>query len=91
ASFNRSIEYLIFVVLGGMGSITGSILAAFVLTFLQEFLRFLNDYRLLMYPLVLIFTMLFRPQGLLGAKEFSFVHTWNSLVQKITKKSEAKK
>ena len=71
ASFNRSIDYLIFVVLGGMGSISGSIIAAFVLTFLQEWLRFLQDYRLLIYPLILIFVMLFRPQGLLGMKEVS--------------------
>jgi branched-chain amino acid transport system permease protein len=77
ASFNRSIDYLIFVVLGGMGSITGSVLAAFVLTYMQEFLRFLKDYRLLIYPLILILVMLFRPQGLLGMKELSFVKTWD--------------
>ena len=76
ASYNRSIDYLIFVVLGGMGSMTGSIVAAFVLTFLQEFLRFLQDYRLLIYPLILIVVMIFRPQGLLGMKEFSFVKAW---------------
>lgn len=79
ASFNRSIEYLIFVVLGGMGSITGSVISAFVLTYLQEFLRFLRDYRLLIYPLILILVMLFRPQGLLGMKEISFVKLWNTL------------
>lgn len=73
ASFNKSIDYLIFVVLGGMGSMTGSVLAAFVLTYMQEFLRFLEDFRLLIYPLLLIFVMLFRPQGLLGMKEFSFI------------------
>ncbi|MDR1748512.1 MAG: branched-chain amino acid ABC transporter permease [Spirochaetaceae bacterium] len=73
ASFNKSIDYLIFVVLGGMGSMTGSVLAAYVLTYLQEFLRFLQDYRLLIYPLILIFVMLFRPQGLLGTRELSFV------------------
>lgn len=72
ASFNRSVDYLIYVVLGGMGSITGSILSAFILTYLQEFLRFLKDYRLLIYPVILIFVMLFRPQGLLGMKELSF-------------------
>jgi branched-chain amino acid transport system permease protein len=72
-SFNRSIDYLIFVVLGGMGSMTGSVIAAYILTYLQEFLRFLRDYRLLIYPLILIFVMLFRPQGLLGMKELSFV------------------
>jgi branched-chain amino acid transport system permease protein len=73
AQFLRSIDFLIFVVLGGMGSMTGSVLAAYVLTYLQEFLRFLQDYRLLIYPLILIFVMLFRPQGLLGMKELSFV------------------
>lgn len=75
ASFNRSIEYLIFVVLGGMGSITGSIIAAFTLTSLQEFLRFLQDYRLLVYPLILIFVMLYKPEGLMGTREFSFINT----------------
>lgn len=72
ASFTKSIDYLIFVVLGGMGSTTGSILASYVLTFLQEVLRFLKDFRLLFYPVVLILVMIFRPQGLLGTKEFSF-------------------
>ena len=79
ASFNRSIDYLIFVVLGGMGSLTGSVIASFVLTFLQEFLRFLKDFRLLIYPLILIFVMLFRPQGLLGMKELSFVALWDKI------------
>ena len=85
ASFNRSIDYLIFVVLGGMGSISGSIIAAFVLTFLQEWLRFLQDYRLLIYPLILIFVMLFRPQGLLGMKEVSVLKIGPAL-KKLTKK-----
>ncbi len=79
AAFTKSIDYLIFVVLGGMGSMTGSVLAAFVLTFLQEGLRFLQNYRLLFYPVVLILVMLFRPQGLLGTKEFSFVKMFNSI------------
>jgi branched-chain amino acid transport system permease protein len=73
AQFLRSIDFLIYVVLGGMGSMTGSILAAYVLTYLQEFLRFLQDYRLLIYPIILIFVMLFRPKGLMGMKEFSIV------------------
>lgn len=74
ASFTKSIDYLIYVVLGGMGSTTGSVLAAFILTYLQEFLRFLQNFRLLIYPVILIIVMLFRPQGLLGLKEFSFVN-----------------
>jgi branched-chain amino acid transport system permease protein len=79
ASFNNSINDLIFVVLGGMGSVTGSVLAAFVLTVLQEVLRFLKDYRLLIYPVILILVMIFRPQGLLGTKELSFVRCWDGI------------
>ncbi len=79
SSFNRSVEYLIYSVLGGLGSVTGSIIAAYILTYLQEFLRFLQDYRLLFYPVILIFVMLFRPQGMLGARELSFVGIWNRL------------
>ncbi|MDR2073332.1 MAG: branched-chain amino acid ABC transporter permease [Spirochaetaceae bacterium] len=80
AQFLRSIDFLIYVVLGGMGSMTGSIIAAYVLTYLQEFLRFLQDYRLLIYPLILIFIMLFRPKGLLGMKELSFVRLWDRIM-----------
>jgi branched-chain amino acid transport system permease protein len=90
AQFLRSIDFLIYVVLGGMGSMTGSILAAYVLTYLQEILRFLQDYRLLMYPLILIFVMLFRPQGLLGMKEFSFVKTWDVFVNFVRGKTRNK-
>lgn len=79
ASFNNSINHLIYVVLGGMGSVTGGITAAFVLTILQEALRFLRDYRLLIYPVILIFVMLFRPQGLLGTKELSFIKFYNGI------------
>jgi ABC-type branched-chain amino acid transport system, permease component len=82
SSFNRSVDYLIYVVLGGMGSITGSILAAFILTYLQEFLRFLQEYRLLFYPVILILVMLFRPQGLLGMKELSFTGLMDKLTAK---------
>ena len=91
AQFLKSIEFLIYVVLGGMGSMTGAILAAYVLTYLQEILRFLQDYRLLIYPLILIFVMLFRPQGLLGMKEFSFVETFNSLLKSISAKKNSER
>ncbi|MDR0397342.1 MAG: branched-chain amino acid ABC transporter permease [Oscillospiraceae bacterium] len=70
-NFDRSIEYLVMVVLGGMGSITGAVIAAAVLTALPEMLRWLSDYRMLIYSLALILMMLFRPDGLLGTAEFS--------------------
>ena len=65
---------------------TGSILAAYTLTYLQEVLRFLQDYRLLIYPLILIFVMMFKPQGLLGMKEFSFVGAFDKITAFISKK-----
>ena len=84
AAFLRSIDYLIFVVFGGMGSMTGSILAAYALTALQELLRFLpkvlQDSRLIFYAFILIFVMLFRPKGLLGMREFSFVRSFDAIV-----------
>ena len=56
--FNTSILVLVFVVLGGMGNIRGSIISATLLTILPEFLRFMNDYRMLLYAVVLIGVML---------------------------------
>ncbi len=69
--FNKSIDYLTFVVFGGMGSLSGSVIAATVLTFLPELLRGMGDFRMVIYPLALILLMIFRPEGLLGDKEVS--------------------
>jgi branched-chain amino acid transport system ATP-binding protein len=77
--FNKSIEYLVIVVLGGMGSITGSIIASIVLVALPEMLRSLAEYRLVIYALLLIIMMLFRPSGLLGTQEFSMLKAWEKL------------
>lgn len=57
--YGRSIDILVYVVLGGMGSIRGSIIAAIILTLLPEVLRPIRDYRMLMYAVVLIAMMLF--------------------------------
>ena len=56
--YNLSITILVFVVLGGIGNIRGSVIAAVVLTLLPELLRFLSDYRMLIYAVVLIVTMI---------------------------------
>jgi branched-chain amino acid transport system permease protein len=69
--FNKSIDYLTFVVFGGMGSLSGSIIATIILTFLPELLRGFQNFRMVLYPLALIVLMIFRPQGLLGDKEIS--------------------
>lgn len=91
ASFNNSINHLIYVVFGGMGSISGGILAAYGLTILQEFLRIIKDYRLLIYPVILILVMLFRPQGLLGTKELSLVKFADWIKSKVKKNSDSGK
>ena len=57
--YNMSIMILVFVVLGGIGNMKGSIIAAVILTLLPEVLRFMSDYRMLIYAIVLIFMMLF--------------------------------
>ncbi|TMQ59666.1 MAG: branched-chain amino acid ABC transporter permease [Candidatus Eisenbacteria bacterium] len=71
-TFMKSIEVIIMVVLGGMGSLTGSILGAILLTALPELLRFASAERLIIYSLLLILLMIARPQGILGRREVSF-------------------
>lgn len=69
--FDRSIEILAMVVLGGTGSLSGPLLAATVLTALPEVLRPVAEYRMVIYSLLLIGMMILRPAGLLGNKELS--------------------
>jgi branched-chain amino acid transport system permease protein len=74
--FNRSFEIIIMVVLGGMGSISGSVVAAIFLTGMREALRMLQeythvDYRMVIYSLLLIVLMLTRPYGMFGTREFT--------------------
>ncbi len=69
--FMKSIEILVMVVLGGMGSMLGSILSAITLTALPEVLRAFEDYRMVAYSLVLVLVMIFKPTGLMGQYDFS--------------------
>jgi branched-chain amino acid transport system permease protein len=78
--FVGSISILIMVYAGGMGSITGSIVAAFALTFLSEGLRIVLEnfgapieWRMVIYAVLLIVIMLFRPEGLMGGKEWKLI------------------
>lgn len=88
--FIKSFEIIIMIVLGGMGSMTGAILGAILVTLLPELLRYLQDIqdnrlepllgvdfmfnigdlRLVIFALILILTMILRPQGILGTREF---------------------
>lgn len=69
--FMKSVEILNMVVLGGMGSIPGTVLGATILTVAPETLRFVNDYRMLFYGALLVIMMIFRPNGLLGGVNFT--------------------
>ncbi|MGC8970996.1 MAG: branched-chain amino acid ABC transporter permease [bacterium] len=73
-TFMKSVEVLVMIVLGGLGSISGVTISAILLTFLPEILRYVKvifnttvDPRMVIYSLLLILTMLLRPQGLLGS------------------------
>jgi branched-chain amino acid transport system permease protein len=73
-TFNRSVDAVIIVVLGGMGSLSGSLIAATVVTILPELLRPLQeitgvDLRMVIYSLALVFLMILRPQGIFGSVE----------------------
>ena len=73
--FMASINVLVMVVLGGMGSMTGSIIAATVLTALPLIMQSFNSYRMVVYSLLLIVVMIFKPSGLMGHKDFSMTRT----------------
>lgn len=85
--YNMSIMVLVFVVLGGMGNIRGSIIAAVILTLLPEYLRFMQDYRMLIYAIVLIVMMIlnWNPTCVAWRKN----HSIRSVVSSLLKKKEA--
>lgn len=82
-TFLMSIDAVIMVVLGGMGSMTGVLTSAFIITVLPELLRSLKDYtggvdlRMIIYSLALILIMILRPKGLFGDKEINTIRRKN--------------
>jgi len=85
-TFMKSVEILVMVTLGGLGSITGSVVAAILLTIMSEALRAVGELRMIIYSALLVVLMLFRPQGLLGTKELSF-----DLLKRLVKKQPTEK
>jgi branched-chain amino acid transport system permease protein len=69
----RSTECLVMVYLGGMGSLSGSVLSAVVFALLMEFLKPLEQIKWVVIPLLLILLMQFRPEGIMGNRELSDV------------------
>lgn len=78
--FMKSIEILVMVVLGGMGSMIGSVISATVLTAVPELLRAFAEYRMIVYSLILIVVMIFKPSGLMGTYDFSLGHVLEKLM-----------
>lgn len=85
-TFNKSIDILVLVVFGGMGSFTGSFIAAGVIGVLNTVLQQFSDIRMILYGLMLVGIMIFRPSGLLGTKEFTF----SNLFERFGKRKEAR-
>ncbi|MED0758992.1 branched-chain amino acid ABC transporter permease [Aneurinibacillus thermoaerophilus] len=69
--FLKSFDILIFVVLGGLGSMSGAVISAILLTIVSTFLQDYPETRMIIYSLVLIIVMIYRPQGLMGTKEIT--------------------
>jgi branched-chain amino acid transport system permease protein len=86
----RSYDLLAAVVFGGMQSLIGPAIAAFVLVAVPELLRFFTEWRLIIYGLLFVIIMIFKPQGLLGYTEMNFTYTW-MVVKKFFKKIFGKK
>ena len=76
--FLKSIEVVLMVVLGGLGSVSGAVVSAGIITVLPEWLRFIDQYRMVVYSVMLILLMLLRPQGLFGTRELS----WDRLLRR---------
>ena len=98
--FVKSFEIIIMIVIGGMGSMTGAIIGAVVVTLLPELLRQLPDIaipglgivkfadlRLVIFAIILILTMIFRPQGIFGTREFGL--SWLKRPRKEAEGTEA--
>ncbi len=92
-NFMYSAELLSEVIIGGTGSLTGSIIGAAFLSSLPEVMRQFSQYRMLAYSVVLILVMIFKPGGIFGAWDFSLVRIFKSRRQKkqhLTAVKEAK-
>ncbi len=79
-NFMASINILVMVVLGGLGSMMGSVIAASILTALPLALQSFNKYRMVVYAVLLIVVMIFKPSGLFGRYDFSLSRILEKLI-----------
>lgn len=91
-NFMWSVVILVMVILGGLGSLTGSIIGALIITILPELLKFFGPdiarFRMIIYPALLILLMIIRPKGILGTKEFWLLNAPKSKLNLALKKGE---
>ncbi|MDR2199356.1 MAG: high-affinity branched-chain amino acid ABC transporter permease LivM [Deltaproteobacteria bacterium] len=73
-TFMQSVMILSIVVLGGMGSIPGVVCGAVILILLPEYLRFFADYRMLLFGLLMVVMMVFRPEGLIKSARYQHIY-----------------
>jgi branched-chain amino acid transport system permease protein len=71
-TFIKSIEFIIMIVIGGLGSILGAVVGAVAYIVMTEGLRAFEQYRMVLFSLLLVLIMIFRPQGLFGHRDFSY-------------------
>jgi len=71
--FEKSIDMIVMIIIGGLGSISGAVVGGIFLAVSLELMRDLQQYRLVLYALLLIVIMLVRPAGLFGSRELSDV------------------
>jgi len=69
-NWTRSAEWIIMVFFGGLGSVSGAVLSAILLGTLPEVLRFASEWRILLYCVIVLAIINYRPKGLLGEREF---------------------
>ena len=82
-TFNKSIDILVMVVFGGMGSISASVVSAVLIGILNMYLQAFTDLRMIIYGAALVIMMIFKPGGILG--------TWELSLKKLFEKYERRK
>lgn len=91
--FAKSIDVLVIVVFGGLGSISGSVIAAILLELISSMLQSFVELRMIIYAVLLVIIMIFRPQGLMGSKEITdivFKGTKERLLSKVRSARDGK-
>jgi len=77
----KSTELTAVVVFGGLGSMTGTILGSAAITLIMEYFRDISQYRMLIYGLLLVLIMVFRPEGLLGSREIWEIFKFKNILK----------